>query len=51
MKDAIQDAAERITKGEMPEITAPLHETAPPKRQPPGSQSRQSHRIAAFLSP
>ncbi|WP_153880931.1 hypothetical protein [Streptomyces hygroscopicus] len=27
------NAAERIESGELPEITAPLYETAPPKRQ------------------
>ncbi|MFI6658194.1 hypothetical protein ACIBL8_22025 [Streptomyces sp. NPDC050523] len=36
LDDAIQDAAERIAEGELPEITAPLYETAPPKRQPHG---------------
>jgi DNA-binding IclR family transcriptional regulator len=36
LEDAIQDAAERIAEGELPEITAPLYETAPPKRQPQG---------------
>ncbi|MEU8976339.1 MarR family transcriptional regulator [Streptomyces monashensis] len=36
LEEAIQDAAERIAEGELPEITAPLYETAPPKRQPQG---------------
>lgn len=36
MEEAIQHAAERIETGELPEITAPLYETAPPKRQPQG---------------
>ncbi|MFI1734513.1 hypothetical protein ACH40E_35945 [Streptomyces acidicola] len=36
LEDAIQDAAERIAEGELPEITAPLYETAPPKRHPQG---------------
>jgi DNA-binding IclR family transcriptional regulator len=36
LEDAIQDAAERIAQDELPEITAPLYETAPPKRQPQG---------------
>ncbi|MFI7344030.1 hypothetical protein ACIBUY_39565 [Streptomyces sp. NPDC050085] len=34
LEDAIQDASERIVDGELPEITAPLYETAPPKHQP-----------------
>jgi predicted transcriptional regulator len=34
LEDALQDAAERISAGELPDITAPLYETAPPKRQP-----------------
>ncbi|GAB7036087.1 hypothetical protein AB0G35_24395 [Streptomyces sp. NPDC021749] len=34
LEEAIQDAAERIADGELPDITAPLYETAPPKRQP-----------------
>ncbi|MFE6497030.1 hypothetical protein [Streptomyces sp. NPDC057748] len=33
LEEAIQDAAVRITDGELPDITAPLYETAPPKRQ------------------
>ncbi|MFC8311639.1 hypothetical protein ACFUMJ_24310 [Streptomyces olivaceus] len=33
LEEAIEDAAERIEAGELPEITAPLYETAPPKRQ------------------
>ncbi|MCO8306810.1 hypothetical protein ACFV4E_35105 [Streptomyces hygroscopicus] len=33
LEEAIEDAAERIESGELPEITAPLYETAPPKRQ------------------
>lgn len=36
LEEALQDAAERITAGELPEITAPLYGTAPPKRQPQG---------------
>ncbi|MFJ5741146.1 hypothetical protein [Streptomyces microflavus] len=34
LEETIQDAAERIEAGELPENTAPLYETAPPKRQP-----------------
>ncbi|MEU9110165.1 hypothetical protein AB0D54_38765 [Streptomyces xanthophaeus] len=34
LEEAIEDASERIATGELPEITAPLYETAPPKRQP-----------------
>ncbi|MFJ2008032.1 hypothetical protein [Streptomyces chartreusis] len=36
LEDAIEDAAVRIAEGELPDITAPLYETAPPKRQPQG---------------
>ncbi|MEU2086632.1 hypothetical protein ABZ569_32770 [Streptomyces albus] len=32
LEEAIQDAAERIEDGELPEITAPMYETPPPKR-------------------
>ncbi|MEU1175362.1 hypothetical protein [Streptomyces microflavus] len=34
LEETVQDAAERIEAGELPEITAPLYETGPPKRQP-----------------
>ncbi|MGP3991502.1 hypothetical protein [Streptomyces sp. 3N207] len=34
LEEALQDAAERIEDGELPEITAPMYETAPPKRRP-----------------
>ncbi|GGY21607.1 hypothetical protein GCM10010358_83790 [Streptomyces minutiscleroticus] len=34
LREAIQDAAERIEDGELPEISAPLYEAAPPKRPP-----------------
>lgn len=34
LEQAIQVAAERIAAGDLPDITAPLYETAPPKRQP-----------------
>jgi DNA-binding IclR family transcriptional regulator len=34
LQEALRDAAERIAAGELPDITAPLYETAPPKRQP-----------------
>ncbi|MEW1678090.1 hypothetical protein AB0O47_33365 [Streptomyces noursei] len=33
LEEAIQGAAERIADGELRDITAPLYETAPPKRQ------------------
>ena len=33
LQEAIEDAAERIEAGELPDITAPVYETAPPKRQ------------------
>ncbi|MER6639126.1 hypothetical protein [Streptomyces microflavus] len=33
LEDALEEVAERIEVGELPEITVPLHETAPPKRQ------------------
>ncbi|WP_405392464.1 hypothetical protein OG596_34455 [Streptomyces sp. NBC_01102] len=33
LEDALEEAAERIEAGELPEITVPLYETAPPKRQ------------------
>ncbi|MQS07633.1 helix-turn-helix domain-containing protein [Streptomyces alkaliphilus] len=33
LEDALQDAAERIATGELPEITVPLYGTAPPRRQ------------------
>ncbi|MFF5130967.1 hypothetical protein ACFY41_29095 [Streptomyces syringium] len=33
LEEAIEDAAERIEAGELPDITVPLYETAPPKRQ------------------
>ncbi|MFF0630588.1 hypothetical protein [Streptomyces sp. NPDC004296] len=33
LEEAIQGAAERIADGELPDITAPRYETAPPKRQ------------------
>ncbi|MFD4863126.1 hypothetical protein [Streptomyces atratus] len=33
LEEAIEDAAERIEAGELPEIAVPLYETAPPKRQ------------------
>lgn len=36
LEDAIEDAAQRIAAGELPDITAPLYETAPPKRQTQG---------------
>ncbi|GGY20483.1 hypothetical protein GCM10010358_83400 [Streptomyces minutiscleroticus] len=39
LQEAIQDAAERIEDGELPEISAPLYETAPPKRQPQALKS------------
>lgn len=32
LEDALEEAAERIVTGELPEITVPLYETAPPKR-------------------
>jgi predicted transcriptional regulator len=34
LEEALQDAAERISAGELPDITAPLYDTQPPKRQP-----------------
>ncbi|MFE5842121.1 helix-turn-helix domain-containing protein [Streptomyces niveus] len=34
MEEAIGEASERIAAGELPDISAPLYETAPPKRQP-----------------
>ncbi|GGN64236.1 hypothetical protein GCM10012285_66150 [Streptomyces kronopolitis] len=43
LEEAVQDAAERIADGELPDITAPLYETAPPKRQ---SQPLRSVRAA-----
>ncbi|MFI2429767.1 hypothetical protein ACH5A7_37820 [Streptomyces sp. NPDC018955] len=36
LEDAIEDAAERIEAGDLPEIAAPVYETAPPKRPPHG---------------
>lgn len=33
LEEATENAAERIEAGELPEITAPLYGTAPPKRQ------------------
>ncbi|MFI9046156.1 hypothetical protein [Streptomyces sp. NPDC053427] len=34
LEEALQDAAEHIADGGLPEITTPLYETAPSKRQP-----------------
>ncbi|WP_432199108.1 hypothetical protein [Streptomyces sp. bgisy027] len=43
LEEAIEDASERIATGELPEISVPVYQTAPPKRQ---SQSLKAIRAA-----